>query len=154
MSQFLPQDSSESPSLYNLVAVLIHEGQTSHSGHYISLIKDGSTWFKFNDENVLELTDFNLKIDSDDDFSEGGTSKKGTEKGYHQSKNAYMLVYSAKMDSDFKLSQSMEQSNLPNYVIESINEDNRIYTAQIQEEQEKKVCIRKNTNKISNLHFL
>lgn len=139
MNQFVK--TSVGSNIYNLFAVLIHEGQTSHSGHYISFIKKGPTWFKFNDEVVGELKDFNLKIDSDEDFSDGGQGKKTVEKGYHQSKNAYMLVYRAESEPDFELPGSMQECNLPSYIVDNINEDNQKYSIQQDEELQKQVPI-------------
>ncbi|XP_015782575.1 ubiquitin carboxyl-terminal hydrolase 48 [Tetranychus urticae] len=46
---------------YHLCAVLVHRGQSAHSGHYMTHIKDRETgdWYKFDDEFV-EKTEGNL----------------------------------------------------------------------------------------------
>ncbi len=43
---------------YDLAAILVHQGPSAYMGHYYALIEDETTgkWFKFNDEDVTELT--------------------------------------------------------------------------------------------------
>lgn len=50
-------ESSQSESIYDLSAVLIHKGTAVNSGHYIAHIKDENTgqWWEFDDENVSKL---------------------------------------------------------------------------------------------------
>ena len=130
--------------LYHLFAVLIHEGQTAQSGHYITFIKRENIWFKFNDENVEKLKDFNLKIDSDDDLvdcdKKNGLEKcEKTEKGYHKSKNAYMLVYRLETDDDIELPMSYSECNLPDYLTVEIEKDKETFTKEEKEHILKKV---------------
>lgn len=86
------------PVLYNLSAVLIHKGLSAYSGHYIAHIRDNSTgvWYKFNDESVLKMEGKKLKL-SDDDEVDKSQKTKGTRfvKGFLNSTNAYMLVYTS-----------------------------------------------------------
>nr|XP_046912374.1 ubiquitin carboxyl-terminal hydrolase 48-like [Dermatophagoides farinae] len=136
MSKFVrpEQTNPTNANVYNLFAVLIHEGQTAYSGHYITFIKKDNLWFKFNDENVEQLKDFNLKIDNDDDFHSGqnggnndGTGNGRNEKGFHKSKNAYMLVYKLDTESNRPLLNELRQSNLPDYLVDYIEKDNQKY---------------------------
>lgn len=50
-------ESSQSESIYDLSAVLIHKGTAVNSGHYIAHIKDENTgqWWEFDDEHVSKL---------------------------------------------------------------------------------------------------
>jgi len=41
-------------TLYTLKGVVIHTG-TSEGGHYYSLIKSESGWYKFNDQSVISF---------------------------------------------------------------------------------------------------
>lgn len=136
MSKFVrpEQTNPTNANVYNLFAVLIHEGQTAYSGHYITFIKKDNLWFKFNDENVEQLKDFNLKIDNDDDFhsrqnggNNDGTGNGRNEKGFHKSKNAYMLVYKLDTESNRPLLNELRQSNLPDYLVDYIEKDNQKY---------------------------
>lgn len=40
------------PPAYTLVGVLVHQGQTCASGHYLSFVKKNEEWFKCNDSEV------------------------------------------------------------------------------------------------------
>lgn len=40
------------PPPYSLVGVLVHQGQTCASGHYLSFVKKNGEWFKCNDSEV------------------------------------------------------------------------------------------------------
>ncbi|XP_053213440.1 ubiquitin carboxyl-terminal hydrolase 48-like isoform X2 [Panonychus citri] len=70
MKKYFQESVSVDCTEYNLVAVLVHKGQSAHSGHYIAHIKDRETgdWYKFNDEfvektqgNVIKLCTDNSK---------------------------------------------------------------------------------------------
>lgn len=140
------QTNSANPNIYNLFAVLIHEGQTAYSGHYITLIRKDNLWFKFNDENVEQLKDFNLKIDNDDDFHSGQNGGGGNhdvknEKGFHKSKNAYMLVYKLDSEPNRPLLSELRQSDLPDYVIDYIEKDNQVYLKEKEDLLHQKVCL-------------
>lgn len=147
MKQFFGSGFKASKSQsYHLFAVLIHEGQTAHSGHYITFIKREKTWYKFNDEHVEKLKDFNLKIDSDDDFVE--TEKKNgqeksdkPEKGYHKSKNAYMLVYRLESELDSELPMSYSDCNVPDYLVTEIQKDKESFSKEEEEFVFKKVIL-------------
>lgn len=54
--------STENPSsVYELIAVITHQGASSESGHYQSFVKDtsdldGDRWYKFNDDKVSAVS--------------------------------------------------------------------------------------------------
>ncbi|KAI7697433.1 Ubiquitin carboxyl-terminal hydrolase 48 [Sarcoptes scabiei] len=130
MKKFLKSDITDEDIIYHLYAVVIHEGQTANSGHYITYIKKNNFWFKFNDENVEKLKDISLKMDNDSEFD---GKKNQCEKGFHRSKNAYILVYRDNRVNEVESPYSLLDYRLPDYIIEHIEKDNRRY----QEEQEK-----------------
>jgi hypothetical protein len=43
------------PPPYDLVGVLVHQGQTCASGHYLSFVKKNGEWFKCNDSEVTKV---------------------------------------------------------------------------------------------------
>lgn len=48
---------SESSSLYELYAVLVHEGQTCNSGHYHAFVKaSNGVWYSMNDSSVTQVS--------------------------------------------------------------------------------------------------
>ena len=47
---------------YSLKAVLTHQGRTADSGHYISHIKHGETWYRYDDDKVKELEDEEMDL--------------------------------------------------------------------------------------------
>ncbi|XP_050548234.1 ubiquitin carboxyl-terminal hydrolase 3-like [Daktulosphaira vitifoliae] len=59
MSQFLLSDKrvtiDKEDCLYDLSAVIVHEGNGGGSGHYTSFAIDKGEWFEFNDEKVHEV---------------------------------------------------------------------------------------------------
>lgn len=109
MSQYLNIPGKEKkPLLYNLTAVLIHKGPSANSGHYVAHICDQTTgaWYKFNDELVEKVEGKHLKLGSEEEDDEGAKKNKQPRlaKGFLESSNAYMLVYTA---------QSIQEITLP-----------------------------------------
>lgn len=137
MSKFI-NDSANTPRLYHLSSIIIHEGQTTNSGHYITFIKKKNNWFKFNDEKVEKLKDLNLKVDVDDEAAKKN-GNESSEKCY-KSKNAYILVYMLNSELDYELPNSYQECNLPDYLIDYIEQDNADYARTKNELIEKKVC--------------
>eukprot|EP01103_Thecamoeba_quadrilineata_P011259 TRINITY_DN264_c0_g1_i2.p1 TRINITY_DN264_c0_g1~~TRINITY_DN264_c0_g1_i2.p1 ORF type:complete len:404 (+),score=85.05 TRINITY_DN264_c0_g1_i2:996-2207(+) len=41
---------------YKLYAVLVHQGDSTHSGHYYSFVRTGNSWFEMNDSHVRQVT--------------------------------------------------------------------------------------------------
>ncbi|XP_064459284.1 ubiquitin carboxyl-terminal hydrolase 48-like [Ornithodoros turicata] len=119
-------------SAYNLSAVLIHQGTSANSGHYIAHIRDRETgaWYKFNDETVCKMPGNKLQLAADENSNVGaaGDGKKRKPKlgeGMHDSTNAYMLVY--KKDDpharEFAPDSSVEW-DLPDHLKVAVAEDN------------------------------
>ncbi len=90
---------------YSLFAVLVHEGQSAHSGHYITFIKREGVWYKFNDEQVQQLRDFNLKVDAEElvdfkDFGGGGASTSAAADAAENAAAATATTTISKVDSN------------------------------------------------------
>lgn len=121
-------NTNNSDLKYTLHGVVVHQGRGTQSGHYITFIRKGNEWFKFNDEKVEKVKDFDLDTDLNEDIIEidnknGDISKP--KDGFHKSKDAYMLLY--KLESSEMLQElpdSYEECNLPSYVSKKIIEDN------------------------------
>lgn len=131
MNKFI-NDSTNIPRLYHLSGLIIHEGQSTNSGHYITFIKKKNYWFKFNDEKVEKLKELHLKIDTDDD------ALNETDQ-YYRSKNAYILVYILNPELQYELPDSIEECNLPDHLIDYIKKDNEYYAKTQKELIKKKV---------------
>lgn len=55
---FNSSDESNNPDrLYELVAIVIHVGSGVHQGHYVSIVKIGSRWALFDDEDVQFISE-------------------------------------------------------------------------------------------------
>jgi ubiquitin carboxyl-terminal hydrolase 12/46 len=81
---FNVSDDALNPNrLYDLVAVVVHCGQTPNRGHYICIVKSHSFWLLFDDDIVEKL-----EATSIDDFF--GLSESGPQKN---SESAYILFY-------------------------------------------------------------
>uniref|UniRef100_A0A7N6AIF6 Ubiquitin carboxyl-terminal hydrolase 48 n=1 Tax=Anabas testudineus TaxID=64144 RepID=A0A7N6AIF6_ANATE len=101
--------------VYELSAVLIHRGISAYSGHYIAHVKDARTgdWYKFNDEEIEKMEGKKLQLGIEEDIAEtvkSQTRKPKCSKGYHCSRNAYMLVYKVQEEKTF-LQRLVDQDN-------------------------------------------
>ncbi|KAK3608096.1 hypothetical protein CHS0354_004752 [Potamilus streckersoni] len=161
MNKFTKDGTS---ALYDLSAVLIHRGPTAFSGHYIAHIKDqrSQAWFKFNDQEIEKMKGRNLQLGNEDDPQEAKQLKgTRTPKGYHSSRNAYMLVYIKKDaenraengdqfttdvarqrekgksqnqgDGKDKKSVSQDIQFLPSHVLNYVEQDNKKFEKWIEE---------------------
>ena len=153
LKQYLyTQDASNmtpEETTYHLSAVLIHRGPSAHSGHYIAHIRDETTgfWFKFNDEKVEEIEGKNLKLDSDDGNEDIDNTKNGSKsdkikdklKGFHNSNNAYMLVYKNLTQSQLNLGHTYQDWNLPQYLVKAIERDNQLFDESVAKLMKEKV---------------
>ncbi|KAG9070684.1 hypothetical protein KI688_008223 [Linnemannia hyalina] len=96
---------SQTSTLYDLSAVLVHSGPSAHSGHFMAHVLDKplNKWFVLNDE---EVTQFDSTVFDPQDYAETGSeskAKKTTIKAGASdaerflntlsSRNAYMLTY-------------------------------------------------------------
>uniref|UniRef100_A0AAX7UHG5 Ubiquitin carboxyl-terminal hydrolase 48 n=1 Tax=Astatotilapia calliptera TaxID=8154 RepID=A0AAX7UHG5_ASTCA len=102
MGPFLEEKQDEK-CVYELSAVLIHRGISAYSGHYIAHVKDARTgdWYKFNDEEIEKMEGKKLQLGIEEDIAEtvkSQTKKPKCSKGYHCSRNAYMLVYKVQQE--------------------------------------------------------
>ena len=48
-------DREEPIKTYNLYGVIVHEGQTLNSGHYVSYVKTGESWHRCSDEYIRSV---------------------------------------------------------------------------------------------------
>ena len=124
-------NSTQNGCLYKLKAVLIHRGPSAYSGHYIAHILDESSgvWYKFNDEETTKMKGSNLHLGTEEDLQETTAKQKGrVPKGYHSSRNAYMLVYTKQMPMEEKDKaidlKIPDKSYLPNYMLDYVKKDN------------------------------
>ncbi|KAL5014558.1 hypothetical protein ScPMuIL_008828 [Solemya velum] len=127
MGQFMSQP--EGTIVYDLSAVLIHRGPTAYSGHYIAHIKDpkGHAWYKFNDEEIEQFKGRNLQLGSEDDPEDGIKQQRGRiPKGYHSTRNAYMLVYTRNDAGASSVNGDPVSAKelLPNQVLDYVEKDN------------------------------
>lgn len=134
MSKYLSDYNSivtQNSVTYNLSAVLIHRGPTAYSGHYIAHIKDNNSknWYKFNDEDIEKMKGNKLQLGTEDDPEETGAKQKGRcPKGYHSSRNAYMLVYTLNEENiSCSEAKSEAQSLLPAHVLDYVIKDNETF---------------------------
>ena len=97
-------------AVYELTAVLIHRGPSAYSGHYVAHIKgkDNQAWYKFNDEEVERIKGRNLQLGSEEELTDSKQKKSPrTPKGFHSSRNAYMLVYKKRAQGDIDQMESI-----------------------------------------------
>ncbi|KAF7830201.1 ubiquitin carboxyl-terminal hydrolase 26-like [Senna tora] len=103
-------EPSQSKSIYDLSAVLIHKGTTVNSGHYVAHIKDENTgqWWEFDDELVTKLgchpfgdkssnsTTKNARIADSNGNGLDATHSQSSLVETFSSSDAYMLMYNLK----------------------------------------------------------
>uniref|UniRef100_A0A8C9SVL2 Ubiquitin carboxyl-terminal hydrolase 48 n=1 Tax=Scleropages formosus TaxID=113540 RepID=A0A8C9SVL2_SCLFO len=98
-----------------LSAVLIHRGVSAYSGHYIAHVRDSRTsdWYKFNDEEIEKMEGKKLQLGIEEDIADTKSQarKPKCSKGYHCSRNAYMLVYKQWSEYDAFLQRLVERDN-------------------------------------------
>uniref|UniRef100_A0AAY5JZY7 Ubiquitin carboxyl-terminal hydrolase 48 n=1 Tax=Esox lucius TaxID=8010 RepID=A0AAY5JZY7_ESOLU len=126
MGPFL--EGKDEPCVYELSAVLIHRGVSAYSGHYIAHVRDARTsdWYKFNDEEIEKMEGKKLQLGIEEDIAEtvkSQTRKPKCSKGYHCSRNAYMLVYKCQRDED---ADPMDTNvEVPGFLERLVERDNR-----------------------------
>mmetsp|Transcript_29505 Transcript_29505/g.71242 ORF Transcript_29505/g.71242 Transcript_29505/m.71242 type:complete len:967 (-) Transcript_29505:50-2950(-) len=57
IGEFMSDLNKARPPPYELVGVLVHQGQTCASGHYLSFVKKNGEWFKCNDSEVTKVAE-------------------------------------------------------------------------------------------------
>jgi len=114
------EDSNE--YVYELTAILMHQGMVTSGGHYISHIKDDITgkWWKFDDEIVEEINLSHLGKDS----KKEKRKKTEIENDTISSSGAYMVVYSRKNRSRKSLDN---MSSLSSGIIENVKTKQKEY---------------------------
>eukprot|EP00063_Salmo_salar_P048330 XP_014023165.1 PREDICTED: ubiquitin carboxyl-terminal hydrolase 48 isoform X3 [Salmo salar] len=127
MGPFL-EGKEDEKCVYELSAVLIHRGVSAYSGHYIAHVRDARTsdWYKFNDEDIEKMEGKKLQLGIEEDIAEtvkSQTRKPKCSKGYHCSRNAYMLVYKCHREED---TDPMETNvDVPGFLQRLVDRDNR-----------------------------
>ncbi|XP_030632377.1 ubiquitin carboxyl-terminal hydrolase 48 isoform X2 [Chanos chanos] len=113
--------------VYELSAVLIHRGISAYSGHYIAHVRDARTsdWYKFNDEEIEKMEGKKLQLGVEEDIAEtvkSQTRKPKCSKGYHCSRNAYMLVYKRQVEEGTQTETNVE---IPAFLQRLVDRDNK-----------------------------
>uniref|UniRef100_A0A3B4YJQ0 Ubiquitin carboxyl-terminal hydrolase 48 n=1 Tax=Seriola lalandi dorsalis TaxID=1841481 RepID=A0A3B4YJQ0_SERLL len=126
MGPFL-EGKPDQKCVYELSAVLIHRGISAYSGHYIAHVKDARTgdWYKFNDEEIEKMEGKKLQLGIEEDIAEtvkSQTRKPKCSKGYHCSRNAYMLVY--KVQEEESSDPSRTNVEVPAFLQRLVDQDN------------------------------
>uniref|UniRef100_A0A7N6B583 Ubiquitin carboxyl-terminal hydrolase 48 n=1 Tax=Anabas testudineus TaxID=64144 RepID=A0A7N6B583_ANATE len=126
MGPFL-EGKQDQKCVYELSAVLIHRGISAYSGHYIAHVKDARTgdWYKFNDEEIEKMEGKKLQLGIEEDIAEtvkSQTRKPKCSKGYHCSRNAYMLVY--KVQEEKSSDPSRNIVDVPAFLQRLVDQDN------------------------------
>uniref|UniRef100_A0A1A7YAH0 Ubiquitin carboxyl-terminal hydrolase 48 n=1 Tax=Iconisemion striatum TaxID=60296 RepID=A0A1A7YAH0_9TELE len=127
MGPFL-EDKQDQKCIYELSAVLIHRGISAYSGHYIAHVKDALTgdWYKFNDEEIEKMEGKKLQLGVEEDIGDTVKSqsrKPKCSKGYHCSRNAYMLVY--KIQGEETSDPTRTKVEVPSFLQRLVDQDNR-----------------------------
>ncbi|XP_061583963.1 ubiquitin carboxyl-terminal hydrolase 48 isoform X2 [Cololabis saira] len=126
MAPFL-EGKQDQKCVYELSAVLIHRGISAYSGHYIAHVNDALTgdWYKFNDEEIEKMEGKKLQLGIEEDIAETVKSqsrKPKCSKGYHCSRNAYMLVY--KLQEEEGVNPSRPNMEVPAFLQRLVDQDN------------------------------
>ncbi|KXJ21295.1 ubiquitin carboxyl-terminal hydrolase 48 [Exaiptasia diaphana] len=131
---FLRNDAKQdtSDAVYDLTAVLMHQGTSAYSGHYVAHIRDteANTWYKFNDEDIEKMNN-KLKLSGEDESDPGEKPAKRPKcsKGSHTSRNAYMLVYTRRTND----AVPEAKIEIPEHLQEMVAKDNSTFEQWIDE---------------------
>ena len=127
VSNYLVEEEKEKDNRYKLFGILIHQGSTSNSGHYITYIRpEMNDWFVFNDESVSKVS-----FDYIQKNSEGGQMNKiyvhsmSMEAGIIPRENcstAYMLVY-IKTNRVEEILRPITNEVIPHYVYMGLKQE-------------------------------
>lgn len=55
IGEYMSRVNKSTPPPYDLVGVLVHQGRSCASGHYLAYVKSGDEWFKTNDSVVTKV---------------------------------------------------------------------------------------------------
>jgi len=56
IKQFMSKANRSVPPTYELVGVLVHQGQTSNCGHYLSYVKSQDRWYRASDNHIVQVS--------------------------------------------------------------------------------------------------
>ncbi|XP_065655868.1 ubiquitin carboxyl-terminal hydrolase 48 isoform X3 [Hydra vulgaris] len=137
MGKYIKFDNPED-GLYHLSSVLIHRGLSAHSGHYIAHIYDeeNNIWCRFNDEEVTIMKGKTLQLGVEDNLEDFGETKSkkprkcDQDTKNHNSKNAYMLVYTKTVG----YLKSHTFSAVPNFMKQAVEKDNQLFDTWVSEQ--------------------
>jgi hypothetical protein len=91
IGDYMSKVNKATPPPYELVGVLVHQGRSCNSGHYLSYVKSGEDWFKAND-SVVTKVDVSVVL----------------------KQQAYIVVYEvAGMRAKHKVSKMLNKKNCP-----------------------------------------
>ncbi|KAG0021785.1 hypothetical protein BGZ82_011203 [Podila clonocystis] len=141
---------SKEPILYELTAVLVHNGPSAHSGHFLAhvLDKKSKKWFVLNDEEVAE---FNATLFDPEAYSSASRGKKvskttmvsGADDSTRQlntlsSRNAYMLTYTRRLTP----SHESPPHSPPSDTMGLVSQDNADFELDLKEYSERQTGLR------------
>ncbi|XP_031424419.1 ubiquitin carboxyl-terminal hydrolase 48 isoform X2 [Clupea harengus] len=121
-------ERKEEKCVFELSAVLIHRGISAYSGHYIAHVRDAlsNDWYKFNDEEIEKMEGKKLQLGLEEDIAEtvkiSQSRKPKCSRGYHCSRNAYMLVYKRQPEQD---DRNDTNAVVPEFLETLVAKDNR-----------------------------
>lgn len=130
-------------TVYSLVAVLIHQGPSANSGHYVAHIKDrtSGSWYRFNDDGVCKMRGRQLQLNTDDESpthahsagSDDSSEPKRLAKGTHDSTGAYMLVYQRQGHTKSFPSDQDSFWTLPEHLQTALDADSAVFEQWVSE---------------------
>jgi len=132
--------SAHGPYVYELYSVLVHRG-SALGGHYYAYIKSFETgkWYDFNDSQVNEISEEEIKRTFGDDPNEGYRSRGGMFQMFHSSANAYMLMY-RRIDEKRNKSE-VTKENVPTELRDRIQDENIRYKKKIEEKEREREMV-------------
>ncbi|KAH9376510.1 hypothetical protein HPB48_006595 [Haemaphysalis longicornis] len=91
-------------TVYSLVAVLIHQGPSANSGHYVAHIKDrtSGSWYRFNDDGVCKMRGRQLQLNTDDESPTHSTGS-GEERAYFVDARLFAVLFASELQPYFPL---------------------------------------------------
>lgn len=133
-------EPSKGKHVYNLYGVLIHKGQNTNVGHYITHIKDIKTgkWYEMDDAHVKMLNTTRTTYSNDGYAFKGLISNKSINilTNEYKTTDAYMLIY-IKASTVMKLKTESTNYTLPTRLADFVNENNKMFEHKVRMEFEK-----------------
>ena len=85
-------DTCEDDGYYTLVAAVVHMGLHMHHGHYIALVKSADQWLCFDDDQVMPITEAQVR------GAFGGEREGTATSGGASTEHSYILFYERMKD--------------------------------------------------------